>query len=106
MEELLTLSLSIIYTTVTDKTQASIIVKQLVKSDMILCGNIITNAISFFKWDGDLKSEGECVILMKCFSKNSNQIIDKIEEIHPYEIPLIFSIDINQCNSKYLTWLR
>ena len=79
MEELLTLSLSIIYTTVTDKTQASIIVKQLVDSDMILCGNIVTNAISFFKWDGDLKSEGECIILMKCFSKNSSQIINKIE---------------------------
>ena len=100
------MSLSIIYTTVTDKTQASIIVKQLVDSDMILCGNIVTNAISFFKWDGDLKSEGECIILMKCFSKNSSQIINKIEEIHPYEIPLIFSMDINQCNSKYLTWLR
>ena len=55
MEELLTLSLSIIYTTVSDKTQASIIDKQLVKNDMILCGNIITNANSFFKWDGDLK---------------------------------------------------
>ena len=106
MEELLTLSLSIIYTTVTDKTQASIIVKQFVNDDMILCANIITNAISVFKWDGDLKSEGECIILMKCYSKNSNQIIDKIEEIHPYEIPLIFSMDINQCNSKYLTWLR
>ena len=75
MEELLTLSLSIIYTTVTDKTQASIIVKQLVNSDMILCGNIITNANSFFKWVGELKSEGECVIVLNWFSKNSNQII-------------------------------
>ena len=45
MEELLTLSLSIIYTTVADKTQASIIVKQLVNSNMILCGNIISTEI-------------------------------------------------------------
>ena len=43
---------------------------------------------------------------MKCLAENSKKIIDKIEEIHPYEIPCIFSININQCNSKFLNWIN
>jgi len=105
MEELLALSLSIVYTTVADRTQASIIAKQFVNNDMVLCTNIITNVISFFKWHSNLKSEEECIVIMKCFSKNSKQIIEMVEEIHPYEIPLIFSISVNETNAKYLSWI-
>lgn len=106
MEELLGLSLNLIYTTIGNKTQANLIVKEFLDTDLVLCSNIIDNVNSIFKWDGEVKTENECIVIMKCFAENTNKIIDLIEEIHPYEIPSIFSININQCNSKFLNWIN
>jgi len=106
MEEQLVLSVNIVYTTIENKTQASLIVRELIDTDLVLCSNIIDNVNSIFKWEEEIKTENECIVIMKCLAENSKKIVDKIEEIHPYEIPCIFSININQCNSKFLNWIN
>ena len=106
MEELLVLSVRLVYTTIENKTQATSIVRELIDTDLVLCSNIIDNVNSIFKWKEEIKTENECIVIMKCFAENSKKIIDIIEKIHPYEIPCIFSININECNSKFLNWIN
>ena len=106
MEEQLVLSVNIVYTTIENKTQASLIVRKLIDTDLVLCSNIIDNVNSIFKWEEKIKTENECIVIIKCLAENSEKIIDIIEEIHPYEIPCIFSMTINQCNSKFLNWIN
>jgi uncharacterized protein involved in tolerance to divalent cations len=51
MEEQLVLSVNLIYTTIKNKTQASLIVRELIDADLVLCSNIIDNVNSIFKWE-------------------------------------------------------
>ena len=80
MEEQLVLSVSIVYTTIENKTQASLIIRELIDTDLVLCSNIIDNVNSIFKWEEEIKTENECIVIMKCLAENSKKIVDRLKD--------------------------
>ena len=80
MEEQLVLSVNIVYTTIENKTQASLIVRELIDADLVLCSNIIDNVNSIFKWEEEIKNENECIVIMKCLSCSHNWKRQKLTE--------------------------
>jgi len=80
--------------------------KVLVEKGLAACVSVIPGVNSFFYWEGKLCQEGEAVILIKTESAQINKIINKIKELHSYEVPEIISFKIEEGEKNYLQWIK
>lgn len=77
----------------------------LVDIDLAVCINIIEKVGSIYKWEGRVEKSQESLLIIKTTTEKTDQVIAKIKEIHPYEVPEAISFDITAGNQEYLDWL-
>jgi periplasmic divalent cation tolerance protein len=78
----------------------------LVKSKLAACVNIIPAIHSIYSWKGKLEEDNEQLLLIKTTDQNTNKLIDKVKELHTYEIPECVGIKIEKASQQYLDWIR
>ncbi|MFX1302784.1 MAG: divalent-cation tolerance protein CutA [Promethearchaeota archaeon] len=82
------------------------IAKILVENKLAACVNIIRNILSIYRWKGKIEEDDEHLLLIKTTKENSESIIDKINEIHSYEIPECIGFKIEKGSESYLNWIK
>jgi len=98
--------LRFVYVTVGNGEEASLIAKEVVKTKLAACANLLSNMSSFYFWKGELQEDKEVVLIFKTNESKLEPLIQKIKELHSYEVPCIVSLPIDSGNSDYLEWLR
>jgi periplasmic divalent cation tolerance protein len=78
----------------------------LVEERLAACANVIPGMRSFFYWKGRLCREKEALILVKTVNKQVEKIINKIEEVHSYEVPEIIFFRVDKGEKNYLKWVE
>ena len=73
--------------------KADSIAQTLVGESLCACVNILTNIRSVYRWQGDLTSEEESLLVMKTMGKIYDRLEARIKEIHPYDLPEIISLN-------------
>ena len=58
-----------------------------------------------YRWEGKLESNSEWAIEIKVHVSKKKNVISKIEEIHPYEVPQILSWEAS-ASRAYGEWIR
>lgn len=81
------------------------IASTLVEEELAVCANIIDHVKSFYRWEGHVEQATEALIIIKAPADKTDELIEKIREIHPYEVPEVLSVDIVAGNPDYLDWL-
>ena len=79
--------------------------KLLIENKLVACVNIIQNVYSIYKWKEEVVEDNEHLLLIKTTEENSEQLIQKINEIHGYETPECIGFKINKGSKDYLKWL-
>lgn len=82
------------------------IAKILVENKLAACVNIIRNVLSVYRWKGKIEEDNEHLLLIKTIKENSESIIEKINEIHSYEIPECIGFKIEKGSENYLNWIK
>lgn len=82
------------------------IAQTLVENKLAACVNIIQNIYSLYKWKGNIEEDNEHILLIKTTDEKSDLIIQKINEIHSYEIPECIAFKIEKGSEKYLNWIK
>ena len=81
------------------------IANSLVEQEVAACINIIPNIISIYKWQGNVERDQEVLMLIKtdqsCYQKLEQAIIT----LHPYELPEIIAVPVEQGLAGYLNWV-
>ncbi|GEM_PF-562114 len=77
-----------IITTVSSKNEAERIAEILLKDRLAACVTIIP-ATSMYRRKGKIAKEDECVILIKTSKRRYTELMKRLKEIHPYELPEI-----------------
>ena len=80
---------SVIYATTPTIAQARAIARELVKEKLAACVHIIPTVESYYRWEGKIEETDECALLAKTSQRKIQKAIQKIREMHPYEIPEI-----------------
>ena len=78
---------SVVYSTIGTLEDARKIARALVKEKLVACVNIIPKVDSIYRWQGKIEEGSECVLLAKTTERNVERTIQKIRELHPYEVP-------------------
>ena len=81
------------------------IAQYLVTEKLAACVNIITGITSIYKWQGNLESVQEVQLLIKSIDKHFDLITKAISKLHPYDIPEIIALNIQQGDANYLNWI-
>lgn len=94
-----------IYITTKDEEEARKIGKTLVEEKLAACVNIHPIK-SIYRWGGGIEEEEETALLVKTKAELADEVIERVKELHSYEVPCIVSLPIEKGNPAYLEWIK
>jgi periplasmic divalent cation tolerance protein len=97
---------AVIYITAKDTTQAKEIARRLVEERLAACANIIEKVSSIYWWRGKIEEDEEAFIIIKTLKDKVPAIVERVKELHTYEVPEIIALEIVEGSENYLRWLR
>ncbi len=95
----------ICFITVDDQDKAAQIARAIVEKRIAACANIVHEIKSIYMWKGELCQEKEVLIIAKTRRALFGKLRDTVKAIHPYEVPEIISLTIDQGLPEYLAWI-
>lgn len=68
--------------------------------------NILPKTASLYFWNGELEEATEILLLIKTKTSKVHMLSGYIRLVHPFEIPEVFSLTVDQGDARYLKWLE
>ena len=96
----------VVFSTFPDEATARIICAALVAEGLAACANILPPVTSIYRWQGELKEEGETLAILKLHAEGFVDLEKRLTALHPYEVPEIVAIPVAAVNPGYLAWVR
>jgi periplasmic divalent cation tolerance protein len=96
----------IILCTCPDFDTANNIAKQLVTEKLAACINILPGITSVYEWQGVIETAQEHLLLVKSCQLHYEKIAAKIKSLHPYEVPEVIAVTIENGLPDYLKWIN
>ncbi len=88
-----------------DQDSAQTIAEQLVDQSLAACVNILPGIKSIYSWQGKRESAHEQLLVIKTTKDVYDTLEKAIIGLHPYELPEIIAINIENGNAGYLNWI-
>jgi len=88
-----------------DPETAAAIADSVVAERLAACVNIIDNVKSVYLWQGKKETSQESLLLIKTRSDLYPKLEQHIKSNHPYELPEIVLVRIEQGLPPYLAWI-
>ncbi|MEC4747678.1 divalent-cation tolerance protein CutA [Methylomicrobium sp. Wu6] len=95
----------LILCTCPDRDTSEKIAKRLVEGRLAACVNILPALTSVYTWQDRLETAEEHLLLIKTTRDCYPVIEQAIRELHPYELPEIIALPIEQGLPGYLNWI-
>lgn len=96
---------SVVLTTVATKEDATRLARALIERRLAACVNVLP-ATSLYRWRGEVREEGEHMLVIKTRRALVDDIREMFEEAHPYEVPELVALEVEDGSAAYLNWLR
>lgn len=96
----------IILCTINNCNLAHSISEILLKKKLAACINILPKITSFYYWNNVLNKKFEIQMIIKTTNQIKHKTIAEIKKNHPYKIPEILLIKVNEIDDKYLSWIN
>lgn len=81
------------------------VLRILIQENLATCGNIFATHTGIFPWNGEMQEKSENAVLFKTSLEKRDRLINRLRDLHPYELPCIIAIDA-QSSADYAAWLR
>lgn len=94
-----------IYTTIDDIKTARRIAQTLTEEQLVACVNIIPNIESVYRWKGKIENSNEIVLIAKTVDQNVKKTIQRIKQLHKYDVPDIIVLPIIGGLKDYLDYI-
>ena len=76
----------------------------IVKKKLCACVNLI-KVRSLYVWKNKLEDQQEFIALFKTTKLSAGKLKSEIKKFHPYEIPEIIEIKMNDVYKSYMSWI-
>jgi periplasmic divalent cation tolerance protein len=95
----------IVLCTVPDQDTAEDIANILIADKLAACVNIIPGITSVYRWEDRIEQAEELILVIKTRETVYEALQAKIVDLHPYELPEIIAVPIQNGLPAYLSWL-
>jgi periplasmic divalent cation tolerance protein len=94
-----------VHVTAPNREQASQMARALVEERLAACVNIVDGVQSVFRWEGKLHEDHEVLCLIKTRPDLLPALIERVQTLHPYDVPEILAFEVADGSAAYLEWL-
>jgi periplasmic divalent cation tolerance protein len=81
------------------------LVTTIVEERLAACGNIVPGLTSIYRWEGALQRASEVLIIFKTTRAVLAQLMARVEEIHPYDVPEVLAVSVTAGLDAYSAWV-
>jgi periplasmic divalent cation tolerance protein len=98
--------LSLLYTTFATQEDAVQIAQKLLDMCLIACANLSEGMRSLYLSEGRLEDTDETLALFKTTSDNVPKLMMALQDLHPYETPVMLEMPLHRANELFTKWVQ
>ena len=96
----------LVMTNLPDLQSAQLMARALVEARLAACVNLVEGVHAIYRWQGQIEETLEVTLQIKTTRNRFSQLEKAILLAHPYELPEIIAVRIDQGNALYLHWME
>jgi periplasmic divalent cation tolerance protein len=96
----------VVLTTFERTEDAVRIISMLVEEQLVACGNLIPGVRSIYRWQGAVEDAPEVLCVLKTAASRLPTLVDRLQQLHPYDVPEILVLPVDGGSTAYLDWVR
>src|SRR5690606_32196815 len=89
-----------------DMLLAKRIAHMLVEEHLAACVNLGAPSLSMYMWEGKLEGAEEVPLQMKTTRGRLPALVERLRELHPYEVPEVIVLPVLGGSVDYMEWVR
>ena len=93
------------FCTCPDDRTARDLAAALVERRLAACVNVLPGIRSIYRWQGEVQEEGEALLVVKTGRAAYPALESWLAEAHPYDVPEIIALPVEQGLPAYLDWV-
>jgi periplasmic divalent cation tolerance protein len=95
----------LVFTNLPDRASAERLAELLLEQRLAACVNILAPCRSVYRWKGAVQHDEEHPMLIKTSAERYAALEQALRQGHPYELPEIIAVPIEQGLPAYLDWV-
>lgn len=95
----------VVLVTTPDVGVAEELVRRLVEEGVVACGNILPGITSIYRWKGAVERATEALVVFKTTAAGAARVVERVPEVHPYEVPEVLVLPVDAGHGPYLEWI-
>jgi periplasmic divalent cation tolerance protein len=96
----------IVLTTCPDAATAERMARTLVEERLAACVNVLAGMRSIYRWKGAVETADEVLLVVKTTVPRMAELVARLTELHPYDVPEAIALDLAACSKPYLAWIQ
>jgi periplasmic divalent cation tolerance protein len=96
---------SIVLSTAPSREVAQTLARALVDNRLAACVNVLP-CTSVYRWEGEVQEDEEQLMVIKTRRTYIDDIRDLLDKEHPYQLPELVSLEVEDGSASYLRWIR
>ncbi len=85
--------------------RANEIASHLLSQRVCACVSVVPGVESRYWWEGQLETAQESLLIIKCAAELVDTVVEKVKEVHPYQVPEVVALTVEGGNPDYLAWV-
>jgi periplasmic divalent cation tolerance protein len=94
------------FITAPDAETGARIARALVEERLVACVNLVSGIRSIYRWEGAVQEDAEVLLIVKTRADRAGDLVVRVAELHPYELPEVVLLPVVGGNPPYLDWVR
>ncbi|MFZ0743502.1 MAG: divalent-cation tolerance protein CutA [Terracidiphilus sp.] len=99
-------SARIVLTTAANAEEAARLARTLVEERLAACATLIPAAQSIYRWQGEVETATETLILLKTGSEQLATLETRLRALHSYQTPEFLVLRVESGSADYLDWMQ
>lgn len=95
-----------VYAIFADAEEAERIGRAVVEERLAACINILGPCRSIYRWKGKVETADEVAAILKTHSRHADALVERIAELHSYDIPAIAVWPTDKALRGYAGWIE
>jgi periplasmic divalent cation tolerance protein len=95
----------LVLTTLPADSEPRAFARTLVEQRLAACVNILPEMQSVYRWQGKIEEEAEQQVVIKTTRSRLVPLWDRVQALHPYDVPEFLVLPIVDGNDVYLRWI-
>lgn len=84
---------------------ATRIARTVLEEHLVACVNVVPGVKSLYYWKGEVQEGGESLLVLKTPTDCYATLERRLQEIHPYDVPEVLSLDVAAGAETYISWV-